>query len=73
MWSTEKSGFCGKYIKNSRNKSKKARFRLVFGVSHTVRIDGFSYEIDMFGNLSIYCQGEKHMISRDQAAPTFAK
>ena len=30
-----------------------------YGVSHTVRIDSFSYEIDMFGNLSIYCSGEK--------------
>ena len=47
------------YKKIAENKSKKARFRLVFGVSHTVRIDSFSYEIDMFGNLSIYCSGEK--------------
>ena len=30
-----------------------------YGISHTVRIDSFSYEIDMFGNLSIYCSGEK--------------
>ena len=30
-----------------------------YGISHTVRIDSFSYKIDMFGNLSIYCSGEK--------------